>query len=46
MIIFEKIQIATISTADTASRQTPVGIINPKAIVYMKDMSTAKSTLL
>jgi CBS domain-containing protein len=40
--IFEKIHLATISTADTALRGTPVCIINPKAIVYMKDMSTAK----
>ena len=42
--IFEKIQMATISTADTALRGTPVCIINPKAIVYMKDISTAKLT--
>ena len=42
--IFEKIQIATISTADTALRGTPVCIINPKAIVYMKNTSTAKLT--
>ena len=40
--IFEKIQMATISTADAALRGTPVCIINPKAIVYMKDISTAK----
>jgi len=40
--IFEKIQIATISAADTALRGTPVCIINPKAIVYMKDTSTVK----
>jgi len=40
--IFEKIQMATISAADTAIRGTPVCIINPKAIVYMKDISTAK----
>ena len=40
--IFEKIQMATISTADTALRGTPVCIINPKAIVYMRDISTAK----
>jgi hypothetical protein len=33
---------ATISTADAALRGTPVCIINPKAIVYMKDISTAK----
>jgi CBS-domain-containing membrane protein len=42
--IFEKIRLATISTADTALRGTPVCIINPKAIVYMKDTSTAKLT--
>jgi CBS domain-containing protein len=42
--IFEKIQMATISTADNALRGTPVCIINPKAIVYMKDISTAKLT--
>lgn len=40
--IFEKIQLATISTADAALRGTPVCIINPKAIVYMKDTGTAK----
>jgi signal-transduction protein with cAMP-binding, CBS, and nucleotidyltransferase domain len=40
--IFEKIQMATISAADTAIRGTPVCIINPKAIVYMKDTGTAK----
>lgn len=40
--IFEKIQIATITAADTALRGTPVCIINPKAIVYMKDTSTNK----
>jgi signal-transduction protein with cAMP-binding, CBS, and nucleotidyltransferase domain len=40
--IFEKIQIATITAADTALRGTPVCIINPKAIVYMKDTGTAK----
>ncbi|HYX55460.1 MAG TPA: CBS domain-containing protein [Nitrososphaeraceae archaeon] len=42
--IFEKIQMATISTADTALRGTPVCIINPKAIVYMKDNSSANLT--
>lgn len=42
--IFEKMQMATISTADTALRGTPVCIINPKAIVYMKDTSSAKLT--
>jgi CBS domain-containing protein len=40
--IFEKVQKATISTADAALRGTPVCIINPKAIVYMRDISTAK----
>ena len=40
--IFEKIQKATISTADAALSGTPVCIINPKAIVYTKDTSTAK----
>ena len=40
--IFEKIHMATVSTADTAIRGTPVCIINPKAIAYMKDTSTAK----
>jgi CBS domain-containing protein len=40
--IFEKIQKATISTANAALSGTPVCIINPKAIVYMKDISTAK----
>jgi len=40
--IFEKIHMATISTADTALRGTPVCIINPKAIVYMKDISLSK----
>ena len=40
--IFEKIHMATKSTAHTAIKGTPVCIINPKAIVYMKDVSTAK----
>lgn len=40
--IFEKIQMATMSTAYTGIKGTPVCIINPKAIVYMKDVSTAK----
>lgn len=40
--IFEKIHMATVSTAHTAIKGTPVCIINPKAIVYMKDGSTAK----
>jgi len=33
---------ATMSTAHTAIKGTPVCIINPKAIVYMKDINTAK----
>jgi CBS domain-containing protein len=40
--IFEKIHMATMSTAHTAIKGTPVCIINPKAIVYMRDTSTAK----
>ena len=40
--IFERIHMTTISTADTAIRGTPVCIINPKAIVYMKDVHAAK----
>ncbi|MEP0826587.1 MAG: CBS domain-containing protein [Nitrososphaera sp.] len=40
--IFEKIHMATMSTAHTAIKGMPVCIINPKAIVYMKDTSTAK----
>jgi CBS domain-containing protein len=40
--IFEKIHMTTLSTAHTAIKGTPVCIINPKAIVYMKDTSTAK----
>jgi CBS domain-containing protein len=39
--IFEKIHMATVSTAHTAIKGTPVCIINPKAIVYMRDPSTA-----
>ncbi len=42
--IFEKIHMATVSTAHTALRGTPVCIINPKAIVYMKDTSSANMT--
>jgi CBS domain-containing protein len=42
--IFEKIHMATVSTADAVTRGTPVCIINPKAIVYMKDTSSAKLT--
>ena len=44
--IFEKIHMATIATADTALRGTPVCIINPKAIVYMKDISLSKLFVL
>lgn len=40
--IFEKIHMATMSTAHTAIKGTPVCIINPKAIVYMRDTSTAR----
>jgi len=40
--IFEKIHMTTLSTAHTAIKGTPVCIINPKAIVYMRDTSTAK----
>jgi len=40
--IFEKIHMATMSTAHTAIKGTPVCIINPKAIVYMKDINNAK----
>ena len=40
--IFEKIHMATMSTAHSAIKGTPVCIINPKAIVYMKDINTAK----
>lgn len=40
--IFERIHSATISTADTAIRGTPVCIINPKAIVYLKDVNVPK----
>jgi CBS domain-containing protein len=40
--IFEKIYTATVSTAHTAIKGTPVCIINPRAIVYMKDNSIAK----
>jgi CBS domain-containing protein len=40
--IFERIHMSTMSTADTAIRGTPVCIINPKAIAYIKDTSTAK----
>ena len=40
--IFEKMHLATMSTAHTAIKGTPVCIINPKAIVYMKDVNSAK----
>jgi signal-transduction protein with cAMP-binding, CBS, and nucleotidyltransferase domain len=40
--IFEKIHMTTLSTAHTAIKGTPVCIINPKAIVYMRDMTSAK----
>ena len=40
--IFEKIQKATISTADIAINGTPVCIINPKAIVYTSDTPSDK----
>ena len=40
--IFEKIQKATISTADIAINGTPVCIINPKAIVYTSDTTSDK----
>src|SRR5213593_1224579 len=40
--IFEKIHMATMSTTHNAIKGTPVCMINPKAIVYMKDLSTVK----
>ena len=40
--IFERIHMATLSTAHTAIKGTPVCIINPKAIVYMRDIGSAK----
>lgn len=40
--IFERIHMSTISTVDTAIKGTPVCIINPKAIVYLKDTHAAK----
>lgn len=39
--IFERIHMATMSTADTALKGTPVCIINPKAIAYIRDLSAA-----
>ena len=40
--IFERIHISTMSTADAALKGTPVCIINPKAIAYVRDTSSAK----
>lgn len=40
--IFERIHLSTVSTVDAAISGTPVCIINPKAIVYMKDLHMAK----
>ena len=40
--IFERIHMSTMSTADTALKGTPVCIINPKAIAYLRDISSAK----
>ena len=40
--IIDKIHMATVATAHTAIKDTPVCIINPKAIVYMRDPSKAK----
>jgi len=40
--IFEKIHMATMSATHTAIKGTPVCIINPKAIVYTKDINSAK----
>ncbi len=40
--IFDKIHATTLSTAETAMKGTPVCIINPKAIAYIKDLSAAK----
>jgi CBS domain-containing protein len=40
--IFERIHMSTMSTADTALRGTPVCIINPKAIAYVRDTTSAK----
>jgi CBS domain-containing protein len=42
--IFEQIHRATLSTTATALSGTPVCIINPKAIAYIKDLSRAKLT--
>lgn len=40
--IFERIHMSTMSTADAALKGTPVCIINPKAIAYVRDISSAK----
>lgn len=40
--IFERIHMSTMSTADMALKGTPVCIINPKAIAYVRDTSAAK----
>ena len=40
--IFERIHMSTMSTADAALKGTPVCIINPKAIAYVRDTSAAK----
>ena len=39
--LFESIHKSTVTDADTAIEGTPVCIINPKAIVYVKDVTTA-----
>ena len=39
--LFETMHKSTLSEADTAIEGTPVCIINPKAIVYVKDVTTA-----
>jgi CBS domain-containing protein len=41
--IFERIHMSTMSTADTALKGTPVCIINPKAIAYVRDTKSAKA---
>ena len=40
--IFERIHMSTMSTANAALKGTPVCIINPKAIAYVRDTSSAK----
>jgi len=42
--IFEKMQMARMFEADSGLSGTPVCIINPKAILYMKDTSTVRIT--